>query len=209
MRMDKKIDWTKLNRIVKEILKNDKSGHDYAHSIRVLKNAEEIVKSYRGTDLEVLTAACLLHDIAFKDGWVQNHHIIGAEQTPYFLEQVNFPYAKIKKVQIVIEDHVGQMVKPIRKNYELSIESKILRDADNIDALGSIGLIRMISFCAANNIPYFKLLNDGWDDSVYGGVKSLLSWADKMLTPEGKEIGESRLPVMRDFLKQLEKEHLS
>jgi uncharacterized protein len=197
----------KLNSIVMGALKNDKSGHDYVHSIRVLEQAKKIAQHYQNVDSEVLTAACLLHDIAFRDGWVKDHHLTGAKLAKSILEEISFPKSKIQLVQIAIEDHVGNIEKPIRKDSELLIESKILRDSDNLDALGSIGLIRMISFCIANNIPYFKSMEDGWDESIYGGVKTLLTWPSKMLTPEARKIAETRLPVMKDFLKQLEKEY--
>jgi len=203
-------DWERLESLVKESLKNDKSGHDYPHSARVFRNALSICKKYSGIDYDVLVASCWLHDIAFKDGLVKNHHLISAKQAPSFLKKVNFPYVKIKKVQIVIEDHVGQTIKPVRKNSQLSIESKILRDADNLDALGSIGLARQIAFCSANNIPYFISKEDcGFNKSVYCGVKELMTWPYKMLTPEAKKIAMKRLPVMAAFLKQLEKEYSS
>ncbi|MEK6885956.1 MAG: HD domain-containing protein [Nanoarchaeota archaeon] len=197
----------KLDSIIREALKKDKSGHDYAHALRVLRNAEEIAANYQEVDSEVLTAACLLHDIAFEEGWVKDHHIVGAELAGPILEKIYFPKIKIKRVQIAIEDHVGNISEPIRENSELSIESKILRDADNIDALGEIGLQRAISFNTSANRSRFKSKNDGFQDSLYGAIKGMLTWSDKMLTPEGRRIGESRLPVMKDFLKQLEKEY--
>jgi len=201
-------DWERLECLVKESLKNDKSGHDYPHAERVFRNALSICKKYSKIDYDVLTASCWLHDIAFKDGWVKNHHLISAKQAPSFLKKVNFPYAKIERVQIVIEDHVGQTIKPVRKNSQLSIESKILRDADNLDALGSIGLARQIAFCSTHNFPYFISKEDcGFNKSVYGGVKALMTWPYKMLTPEAKRMAIKKLPVMAAFLKQLEKEY--
>jgi uncharacterized protein len=193
---------------VRESLKEDKSGHDYLHVMRVLKNALKISKNYPNADLEILSISCLLHDIAFKDRGVREHHLAGAKQAELILRNFHFPEDKIKKIKVVIEDHCGNISAPIRKNSELCIESKIMRDADNIDALGSIGIIRQIAFCTANKIPFFKSKEDIFNESVYGGMKEIITWADKMLTPEGKKIGEQRVPIMKDFLKQLEMEYL-
>jgi len=204
MRLTKSINWQKLKEIVEKGLKNDKSGHDYAHTLRVLENALLIVKSYPKVDYDVLVAACYLHDISYKEGFVKDHHLVGAKMALPILEEINFPEEKIKLVQIAIEDHVGNVAAPIRKNEELQIESKILRDADNIDALGEIGLQRQLAFCKEHNIPFFKSKEDKFNDSAYGGVKEIMTWADKMLTLEGKKIGKERTKVMKSFLKNIE-----
>ena len=201
------IDLQKLEDYLKNCLKDDKSGHDYPHVMRVMDNVKEIIKNYPEVENEVLLTACLLHDIAFKDGFVKNHHLIGAKQTGEILKQFNFPEEKIRKVQISIEDHCGMMVDPVRKDSELCIESKILRDADNIDAFGAIGIIRQIAFCTANGIPYFKSKGDKLNESMYGGMKEIITWKNKMLTPEGKRIAESRIPIMKKWCKQIEKEY--
>ena len=197
--------WKELLQIAKEGLTNDKTGHDYEHTIRVLKNALLISKSYK-VDYDILIASCLLHDIAYRNGRVKDHHLVGAKIAEEVLDKLNFPKGKIKKVAIAIEDHVAHMVVAIRKNEDLQIESKILRDCDNIDAVGSIGLIRMISFSLSQNIPYFKSKEDRLDETLYGNIKFLLSWPSKMLTFEGEKLGEERVNILNEFLEQLEKE---
>lgn len=208
LKLDGHVDWQKLENLVKESLKADKSGHDYLHALRVIKNALNIGREIKKVDYNLLIASCLLHDISYKTGWVKDHHLISAQQATKYLMQINFPPEKIKKVQIIIEDHVGMVVEPVRKNSELSIESRILRDADNIDALGAIGLARQISFCSAKSIPYFISKDDRFNDSTYGGIKSIITWADKMLTPQGKKIAKQRITIMKEFLKQMEREYL-
>lgn len=204
--LDASTDWDKLDAIVLNTLEGEKSGHDYAHSIRVLKNALEIAKSYPGIDLDVLVAGCLLHDIACRHGAIKGHHIIGAQMAGPILNEVGFPNGKIKRVQEVIEDHVGNIMKGVREESDLSIESKIVRDADNVDAVGSIGLIRQIAFSTHVQKPYFKSEEDELNDSIYGGVKTIMTWVEKMHTPEAKKIANERLEIMGDFLEQLKKE---
>jgi uncharacterized protein len=197
-----------IDNYVEACLKYDKSGHDYPHIMRVHNNIEDISPSYYPeADMEVLWAAGYLHDIAFKDGWVKNHHLVGARQAETILPRFGASDNQIRKIKMIIEDHVGMIGKPIRDNSELCIESKILRDADNLDALGSIGIIRQIAFGTANNIPYFISKEDGWDESIYGSMKEIITWADKMLTPRGKHLAEQRVPVMKEFIEQLEREY--
>lgn len=195
---------SKIDELVKEKLKNDKTGHDYAHTKRVLNNALKLLENYPEADKEILVVACLLHDIAYEDGPVRQHHLVGARKAEKILKNFNFPEEKIKKIFLAIEDHVGQTISPIRKNEELQIESKILRDADNIDALGENGLKRMIAFTKHQNIPDFISKEDGLDQSLYGNLKALLTWPEKMLTPEGKSLGRQCLQPIKEFMKQLE-----
>jgi len=206
MKLSKSINWEKLKRIVERGLKNDKSGHDYAHALRVLENALLIAKSYSGVDYDILVSACYLHDISCVDGFVKDHHLVSAKLALPILKKINFPDEKIKRVQIAIEDYVGNISQPIRKNKELQIESKILRDADNLDALSEIGIERQLAFCKSHGISLFKSKRDKFNDSAYGGIKEILKWANKMLTPEGKALGEKRIRVMKSFLKNIEKE---
>lgn len=202
--MEKEEFLKKLDEYVKSNLKNDKSGHDYAHTKRVLENALEIAKSYPEADIAVLVTACWLHDIAYKRGFVQDHHLIGAKDAEEFLITSGFSKGKIVKVVMAIEDHVRKAAKPLRPDSEISLESKILCDADNLDALGEIGIKRAVKFNQSKNRPEIISLGDKFDDSLYGSLKEIISWADKMLTPEGKKMAPSKVKIMQAFIKKLE-----
>jgi len=196
----------KIDQLVKKSLKNDKTGHGYDHTIRVLKNSMKLAKHYPKANKEILWVAALLHDIGYKDGPVKNHHLVGAKQAEKILSDIGFPKEKISKVVIAIEDHVAHMSTPLRKNSELQIESKILRDADNIDALGIIGVKRMSAFSKNQKVPNFISKEDKLDQSLYGNLNFLLDWPERMLTPEGRKIGKQSLKPIRNFMKKLEKE---
>lgn len=205
--LNKDINWKRLHDFVREGLKDDKTGHDYEHTRRVVKIAVQIAGKMKSVDYDVLVAASLLHDIAYRHGAIKNHHLVGAEEAIGVLKTLNFPESKIEKIKLAIEDHVGIIGEPVRKDDELEIESKILRDADNVDALGSIGVIRMIAFCTSHNYNYFRSKEDKFNESIYGALKGLLNWPSKMLTEEGRRLADSRIPVIRDFLSEIEKEY--
>jgi len=207
-KLDSNFNWKKLDKLVKNNLKKDKTGHDYKHTLRVLNNCLELARSSKKVDYDVLVASCLLHDISYKKGYVKNHHLVGAREAKKILTKMNFPKNKIKRAIVAIEDHVGNVSRAIRKNKDLQIESKILRDADNLDALGKIGLERQVSFCKSRGIPFFKSKEDKFNQSAYGGVKEIIKWADRMLTPKGKRIGKQRTKVMKLFLKKVEEKYL-
>jgi uncharacterized protein len=196
----------KLKEISKEYLEKDKTGHDWEHIKRVHKNAMLLAKFYPNTDLEILEASVYLHDIAFKDGFVKDHHIVGAKQAKAILEEQNFSKKKISAVCNVIELHCGTLYGEKCSLDEIPLEAKILRDADNLDAVGSIGLIRMINFCNSQGFPLFKSRKDGLNESVYGGVKIMTTYPEKMLTEKGKELCKRKTKIMLNFLKEIEKE---
>lgn len=196
-----------IEEFTKKSLKNDKSGHDFTHSKRVLKNALIIAKNYPQVDIEVLILSCLLHDISFKDGFVKNHHLVSANQAEEILRKLKYPENLIQKVKIAIQDHVRKISLPLRSDSNLTIESKILVDADNLDALGQIGIKRAVQYNKNINRPIIISLEDKFNDSLYGSLKNIITWAEGMLTPEAEKMGRVRVKVMEEFIQKLEKNY--
>lgn len=197
-----------LNRLeayVKKSLKNDKSGHDYTHTKRVLKNMFMIVENSLEADKDVLIISCWLHDIAYKDGVIKDHHLVGAREAEEFLKKIGYPEEKIKKVKIIIEDHVRKTTKPLRSDSELCIESKILLDADHLDALGKIGIKRASKFNREAKRPEIISKEDKFNDSLYGSLKQITLWAENTFTLEGARIAKLRVKPIRPYLTKLEK----
>ena len=198
----------KIKEISKVSLKNDKSGHGWDHIKRVLEIAKQIAKDEE-VDQEILKASCLLHDISFKDGFIKNHEIPSSKQAQEILEKLGFPKEKIQRVVEVIRNHnrhYGSLTIPIEN---FSIEGRILCDADRIDGLGSVGIIRMIQFITKNiEVPYFDSRKDELDKSYYGRIKDLINQSEDMLTKKGTEIAKERVEIIKEFIKELEKENL-
>lgn len=122
------------------------------------------------------------------------------------LQKLGMKEAKIPKVKESIIDHCARFNPTGKKWAEFTIETRIHRDADEIDALGYIGLARMITYSASQGWPYFKSKNDKVDVSLYGNVKYLAKWPETMMTPEGKKIGKEKTKILLQFMKGLETE---
>lgn len=208
MYLNKKYNWKALKKIVQQRLSQDKSGHDYNHIKRVLHNALEIAGSFKTINYDVLVAACLLHDISFKTG-PKNHHITGAKTAKSILKSLKFPDKLIDQISDAIRNHNRGFAreKPTPKN-QLSIEAKILCDADRLDGLGAIGIIRMTLFSSSQNIPYFKSKKDKIDETFYGNFKYLITLGEDLLTAAGKNIAKKRNKILKKFLRQFEKEYI-
>lgn len=104
-----------------------------------------------GADLEhdddILFAACWLHDLGVSVGIAQKEPAALAhwdnvayadEQVPALLGRWNFPDNKITAVQDAIRQHHPQ-AKPT------TTEAVLLHDADVLELLGAVGLLRTIS----------------------------------------------------------------
>jgi len=200
--MKDKFYWKKLDKIVYDKLHDEKSGHDYSHVHRVFSNAMIIAKSEKNVNYDILKAACLLHDITMINP--KTHHIESSITAGEILKDMKISKENILKIQHAIINHNRNFSKetPLPKS-KLSMEAQILIDADNIDALGSIGLVRMIQFSTRQGVPLFHSKNDKLDTTLYGNMKFMINISNKMLTKSGTKLAKSRIKVMNDFQKCL------
>ena len=124
-----------------ELDKEDFS-HNSDHFFRVENIAKKIAEDEKA-DMEIIEAACLMLDIArgMEDRKeIENHAEKGAEIARGILNKIDFPKEKIEKVCSAILTHRNS------RNIEpQTLEAKILRDADYLDAIGAINVARVIA----------------------------------------------------------------
>jgi uncharacterized protein len=190
----------------------DKIGaHDMTHTKRVLSIGVQIVKREKNADMEVVKAACILHDVARKKedtGKCKDHAKEGAKIAVKILKKIKFPEKKIRQVEYAIKVHrKSARIKP------KTIEAKILQDADRIDIFGAVGIARTFAHLAnkmlihsdkSRKLTYYEDINT---DSILEFLRSLLfATPDKFNTKTGWKIVKDRLEFLKKFIKQFEKE---
>lgn len=109
-------------------------AHDRGHVYRVLYTALDLAGQEQGVELNVLIAACLLHDIARGEQAADPavcHARAGAEKARAFLLAGGFSPVFAGRVAGCIRTHRYRSSDPPQ-----SIEAKILFDADKLDAAG-------------------------------------------------------------------------
>jgi len=187
--------------------------HNLEHTIRVFNLAIHIGK-IEGADLEVLSVAALLHDIAREQEMNSKggvcHAEIGAKQARELLVgEFSLDDGFADKVVHCIETHRSR-----KGNVPESIEAKVLFDADKLDSLGATGIGRIFMFAARyganfhdkdidfeNVAPYSK------EDTAYCEFNvKLKTIKDKMFTVEGKRIAQRRHDFMCKFFDELNAE---
>ena len=79
------------------------------HHIKVVYELAKKNASEYGADLEIVSIAALLHDIASVTdiSYTEEHHIIGAEIAEKLLKEENYPAEKIELIKKCILNHRG------------------------------------------------------------------------------------------------------
>jgi uncharacterized protein len=176
--------------------------------MRVLNTALTIAAPYKRVDYDVLVAACMLHDI--KTNPIKDHQLRSADEAGKILKSMKFSADMIEKIRHAIKNHNRAFsAKGIDKDNKLSIEAKILCDADRLDAVGAVGIVRMINFSNKQEVPLFISKNDKLDETLYGNMKYMIKIGGKMFTPQAKIIAWQRLGIMKAFNNNLKAESIS
>jgi len=192
----------------------DSAGHDWWHVYRVWQMAKKIGHQ-EDADLFAVELAALLHDIAdwkFHDG----DDSIGAEKAGDWLDQFDLN-SKVKEsvCRIVRDISFHETFKEPRP---LSLEGKVVQDADRLDAMGAIGIARVFAYGGGtgrviydpaiepalydNAESYFKNQNP----SINHFYEKLLLLKDTMNTDYGKKIAIKRHRYMKQYLDRFYKE---
>ncbi len=112
-------------------------GHDYAHVLQVTEFAIEIANNIEEeVDPTVLICGALLHDIG-RTMSDELHGLIGGSMAEELLESLSLSEDQIDRItKIIVRHTVTSHVAPE------SVEEKIVYDADGLDRLGAMGLLR-------------------------------------------------------------------
>lgn len=180
-------------RVIQEKLKRslgeEHTGHDYAHTMRVLKNAVTIAKTEPKADLEVVKAAALLHDFAYSKRFFSGEHgSVSAKLAEPILKRSGFSTEQRNKIIQSIRLH-NPFVHPRGK---FLLETNILRDADRLDALGHTGIMRGIAYAVSAKKDVIRVLEEQMDY--------------RFQTKKGKELAVARQKIIKEFVKNLKKD---
>ncbi len=203
--------WQRLREQVRVRASGAEPAHDFFHVERVVGNALEIVRVEGGNE-PVVAVAALLHELfnlpkSHPESWRSGD--LCAEHARTLLLEEQAPSELVDPVCAAIRDHAfSKGVVPE------ALESRILQDADRLDALGAIGLARMWATCADMKRPFYSP-EDPFatartpDDKSWGldhVYKKLLLVPDRLHLPTSRSIAAERAAFIRDFVDQLRTE---
>jgi len=202
---------------VKGKLKNADIAHSFDHIEYVVNLAKKIGKT-EGANLRILVPAAYFHDVAFRGKKFVNHTERSAHEAEGFLNRLGFTETEINKIGEAI---ISSSYKSYEKgNKPKSLEAKVLRDADWLEAMGARGIGRAFVFGAhygsremgevkwnPENPVKLKMNFKGADPSPIHHFFSKLLWLrNGMQTKTGRKMAEGRHKLMVKFLKQYKSE---
>lgn len=191
-------------------IKND-SSHDFAHIMRVYKNAQKLCKKERANEKLVLSAV-LLHDIVSypkSDKRSKLSSLESANKARKILSKMDYSLDEIDVICDAILNHSYS-----RGKIPNSLEGKILQDADRLDAIGAIGIARVFAVGGSEKRPFYDVVdpfckNRAPDDKTWTidhFYQKLLKLESLMNTKSAKIEAKKRTVILKKFLQELKQE---
>ena len=199
----------KCTQLVRDIYDNMDASHDFQHIERVLKNAEAILQTEPEAHAETVRLAVLLHDVSdakYTETKEAEERILNA------LDLTEEERNHIRNVIASVSFNGGNELEA------KTIEAKIVRDADRLDAIGAVGIARTFAYGGAKGRKLYDDAEEARSEmsveeyrtkstaSVTHFYEKLLLLKDLMVTEKGRQMAEERHEFMVSFLGQLKKE---
>lgn len=190
---------------------SEDGAHDLSHLQRVWHNARTL-QAEEGGDLELLLAAVLLHDCVAveKNSPLRSQASrLAAEKASKVLANLNWPEARIDAVIHAIEAHsFSANITP------LTLEARLMQDADRLDSLGMLGVARTFYIAGRMGSALYdphdpEARERDYDDKRFcldHFQTKLLHLADGFQTVAGQRLAQIRHQRLKGFMEQFKEE---
>ncbi|MDM8190623.1 HD domain-containing protein [Pseudomonas koreensis] len=190
---------------------SDDGAHDLAHLQRVWHTARTL-HATEGGDLEVLLAAVLLHDCVAveKNSPLRSQASrLAADKASSVLKDMDWPREKTISVAHAIEAHsFSANIAP------LTLEAKIVQDADRLDSLGMLGVARTFYVAGRMGSAIYDPQDPEAQHREYDDTRfcldhfqtKLLHLAEGFQTATGQRLAWVRHQRLKDFMEQFKEE---
>lgn len=190
---------------------SEDGAHDLSHLQRVWHNARTL-QAEEGGDLEVLLAAVLLHDCVAveKNSPLRSQASrLAAKKAASVLLEMHWPEEKITAVSHAIEAHsFSANITP------LTLEAKIVQDADRLDSLGMLGVARTFYVAGRMGSALYDPNDPEAKEREYDDTRfcldhfqtKLLHLADGFQTTAGQRLAQLRHQRLKGFMEQFKEE---
>ena len=194
-----------------EAFMNSKAGHGFDHVERVYQKALDI-QAYEGGDKTIIALASLLHD-------TDDYKFAGLEQSKNLMNAKEI--MKKAFVPLDIQERVCEIILNMGYSNRLkgimpkTKEGQIVSDADMLDAMGALAIVRTLEYGISkgalvfdkDNFPNKELTPTQYQQMAKTKEPCINHFFDKLLklkgllfTPQAQKEGEERHKMMVDFL---------
>ncbi|WP_049925435.1 HD domain-containing protein [Halopiger goleimassiliensis] len=201
-----------------EQLALDSSGHDVHHAWRVFSLGRRMADE-EGADGLIVGAAALTHDL---------HRVVGGEEFVHpretlptvreILDDAGVPAAHVEEVChcVAVHEEYGFDYGHGDERGADTLEAAVLQDADNLDAIGAVGIARAFAFGGAHGHPLWDRdpapawvdweADETGDSTLEHFEEKLLHLREDMNTETGRRIAERRHEFLVTFRDRFERE---
>lgn len=187
---------TEVEKFVYQKLHNEGSGHDWWHIDRVRKNAIRIGKAEQA-NVFVVEVAALVHDLI--DDKLSVKMKVNVLDVKQMLMKIGISEKVVSEVINIIQ------IISYRKHFppnQLSLEAKVVQDADRLDAIGAIGIARTFTYAGSKGNLIYVPDDKSGSDAISHFYDKLLKLKDLMNTSTGRQLAEERHQFLHVYLKQ-------
>ncbi|TCP29059.1 uncharacterized protein EV207_11395 [Scopulibacillus darangshiensis] len=190
-------------------LGGDSSGHDWWHVHRVTEMAKTIARK-ENVNVFVCELAALLHDVA--DEKLNQDEETGVNKVKTWMDD--------HEVDEVSAAHILEIITTMsfkggtQKKEMSTLEGKIVQDADRLDAIGAIGISRVMCYAGFKGRPIhdpdmkprenltLEEYRSGKDTAIMHFYEKLLKLKSTMNTHTAKELAVGRHQFLETYLEQ-------
>lgn len=190
----------------------DDPAHGWEH-VRRVYNLALFIAEREGAQRFITGMAALLHDLGRLSQEHDRHHAdLSVSEAGLLCQQLHIaPQAQEAILHAVLAHSFSRGVQPH------TLEARVVRDADRLDGLGAIGIMRWAITGAVRRHPQTLCYHPSDpfagqhtpDDSRYmldHFFSKLLTLSDGMTTATGRELAEQRTAFMRAYLNEFRRE---
>jgi uncharacterized protein len=192
----------KLSAHVKNTMPPESTAHDWPHVFRVWKNALRIAEQYDCNRFKIGLIA-LTHDL-------YDHKFFNGskDDAKKNLKQLLLDFSIAEGMaDEVVTDVFSLSFSQSHLSHQLSLEGKIVQDADRLEAIGAIGIARAFAFGGYKKRLLFANENKPEEGTTFDHFfDKLIKLYDLLNTDAAKAMAKDRFDFMLDFVKRFEQE---
>ena len=192
----------------REVFRDDSSGHDWYHTLRVYRLATFLAQQ-EGADVQTVQLAALLHDV--DDRKLSPETYARKSRARGFLEENGVSADESARILRIIDEVSFRGTDSVRPE---SIEGQCVQDADRLDAMGAVGIARTFAYGGSRGRPIYDpeqppqevMDADAYvrrqSHSINHFYEKLLLLRDMMNTPTAKQLARERHRWLELFLEE-------
>ncbi|MCM1461551.1 MAG: HD domain-containing protein [Bacteroides sp.] len=193
---------------IENTFRDDHSGHDHFHTLRVYKMATRIAEQ-ENADLTIVRLAALLHDV--DDIKLSPETYENKDRAVGFLRKHGISEEMIKTIRDIIGEVSFRGTESVTPE---TIEGKCVQDADRLDAIGAIGIARAFVYGGSRDRvihdpeikPTVNMNADQYQSHISTTInhfyEKLFRLKDLMNTDTAKKIAKQRDDYMRTYISE-------